>query len=268
LQNDIKQNLKSVWAVCSTILGSEKLFTFATIKEVVSLAGIDRTKLSHMEQNFSGGSSKSQLMNEIDKLVNNLLDDEFKSFIDILIEEILKRDKKLEDKFNQYLNRLHWQLYNGKLIPLEILDLTELEELHSKSHEDLVKASIRFKNGDLTGALASACSAIDSVTYDIYKNYNLGNPDNASFQEKCKRSIEAVNIMVDIENELSGIGWIDADTTPLNKNLEGSLNQIAFVMQKLRSKMSDVHGSKIVLKPLVFDSIKYAEILIRMMTKK
>ena len=32
--------------------------------------------------------------------------------------------------------------------------------------------------------------------------------------------------------------------------------------------MSDVHGTKKVLKPLVFDSIKYTQILIRMMTKQ
>ena len=31
--------------------------------------------------------------------------------------------------------------------------------------------------------------------------------------------------------------------------------------------MSDVHGTKEVLKPLVLDSLKYAQILIRMMTK-
>jgi hypothetical protein len=53
----------------------------------------------------------------------------------------------------------------------------------------------------------------------------------------------------------------------LRENLKGSLNQMAFVMQKLRAKMSDVHGTKEVLKPLVLDSLKYAQILIRMMTK-
>jgi hypothetical protein len=37
-------------------------------------------------------------------------------------------------------------------------------------------------------------------------------------------------------------------------------------MQTLRANMSDVHGTKPVLKPLVFDSIKWAEILVRVLS--
>lgn len=263
---DIKMehNINTIWNVVSALL--EENFTFANIKKIVGLSGLDRTLLSDMEQKYSGGNSKSQLINEIDKNVKEFTDDEFKHFVNIVTEEILERDIGLKPKLDKYLERLGWQVYDNKIIPIEILDLSELKELHIKSHEDLIKASVRFRDGDLSGALASACSSVDSVTYEIYNQKNLGDPDSASFQEKCKKSIEAVGIMSNIESELSDLDWIDADTLPLNKNLEGSLNQIAFVMQKLRAKMSDVHGSKEVLKPLVFDSIKYAQILIRMMT--
>ncbi len=260
----MERNINIIWNVLSTIL--EENFTFANIKQIVGLAGLGRILLSHMEQKYSGGNSKSQLINEIDKNIKELSDEDFKHFVNIVTEEILERDIAVRPKLDKYLERLGWQLYDNKIIPIEILDLSELKELHKKSHEDLIKASIRFRDGDLSGALASVCSAVDSVTYEIYNQKNLGDPDSTSFQEKCKKSIEAVGIMSNIENELSGLNWLDADSLPLNKNLEGSLNQIAFVMQKLRAKMSDVHGSKEVLKPLVFDSIKYAQILIRMMT--
>lgn len=51
----------------------------------------------------------------------------------------------------------------------------------------------------------------------------------------------------------------------LAHNLRGALNQGAYVMQTLRSRMGDVHGSKPVLKPLVFDSLKWAALLVRVM---
>jgi len=47
--------------------------------------------------------------------------------------------------------------------------------------------------------------------------------------------------------------------------LLGSLNQAAYVMQTLRSKMGDVHGTKPVLEPLVFDSLKWASLIVRLL---
>jgi len=270
----MNDNIKLTWGVLSSLL--ENYFKFDEIKEIVGLAGLDRTLFSHMEQksNFRG-SSKGQLINEIDKNIQEFSDDKFKHFVNIVIEEILERNKKrnirknkdLKSELDKYLNRLGWQLDNNQIIPIEILDLSNLKELHPKSHEDLKKASIRFRDGDLNGALTSACSSVDSVTNEIYIQEKLGDPGKASFQEKCKKSIEAAGVISNIKNELLNIGWTETHANMLIKNLNGSLNQIAFVMQKLRTEMSDVHGSKEVLKPLVFDSIKYAQILIRMMTR-
>ena len=57
-----------------------------------------------------------------------------------------------------------------------------------------------------------------------------------------------------------------SDVTPFRKNFEGALNQGAYVMQTLRSKMGDVHGTKPILKPLVFDSLKWVELMVRALT--
>jgi len=69
-----------------------------------------------------------------------------------------------------------------------------------------------------------------------------------------------------MDTDLSSLGWNTGDISRLKKNLKSSLNQMALITQKLRSSMGDVHGTKPVLKPLVFDSFKFAQILIRMMT--
>jgi len=120
LQTDIKQNFTSVWGVCSVILEKDGLFSFSEIKQIVSVSGIDRILLINIELSKPNWSIKSQLMNEIDKILKEFSDEDFKKFIYIVIEEILEKDKTLEKKFNKYLNRLGWQLYNGKLMSLEM----------------------------------------------------------------------------------------------------------------------------------------------------
>ena len=68
-----------------------------------------------------------------------------------------------------------------------------------------------------------------------------------------------------MQSELRDIGWDEPDINPLSSNLDGSLNQAAFVMQKLRSNMGDVHGTKPVVSALVYDSIKWSLLLLRIL---
>lgn len=66
----MQNNINIIWNVLSAIL--EENFTFSNIKQMVGLSGFDRTILSNMEQRQgSGGSSKGQLINEIDKYIND-----------------------------------------------------------------------------------------------------------------------------------------------------------------------------------------------------
>jgi hypothetical protein len=62
------------------------------------------------------------------------------------------------------------------------------------------------------------------------------------------------------------LGWGTSEVTHFKKNIKDSLTKLALITQKLRSGMGDVHGTKPVLKSLVFDSFKFAQISIRMMT--
>ena len=71
-------------------------------------------------------------------------------------------------------------------------DLSELEELNENSHQDLIKATIRLRDGDLSGAMTSICSSIDSLTTNIYNRYTLGDPNIVCFQERCNKSILAI----------------------------------------------------------------------------
>ena len=102
----------------------------------------------------------------------------------------------------------------------------------------------------------------------MYEHAQLGDPGGASFQERCKRASSAKGVIPALEEQLRALGWKDLEIVPFKKNFEGALTQGAYVMQTLRSKMGDVHGTKPIIKPLVFDSLKLAELLVRSLSEK
>jgi hypothetical protein len=259
----MSSTINTAWNAVTVILLEN--FTFNVIKSVVGLAGLDKSKIAHL--NYPD-VQKGRLIGEIDNEVSQFSEYKKEHFLNIVIEEIIERNPLLKDRLEKYLSRLGWKLIDGSVIPIDIFDLSDLPELHEKASEDFLKAAQRFRDGDLSGSLSSACAAVDSVTSAIYEEKGLGDAHKASFQERCKVAISSVGMLDDVKNELDNIEWKESGVFPFCKNLEGSLNQAAFVMQTLRANMSDVHGTKPVLRPLVFDSIKWAEILVRVMSKK
>lgn len=252
------------WApIRSTLI--EK-FTFSNIKQIVGYGNLDMSRLAHLEQKSKNGVTKSQLLSKIDEQVGEMDEKHRNRFVTICCEEMLRRKSDIIDELDRILSRVGWKFSGTSLIPVDIFDIKELAEIPEKAHEDIQKAAIRLRDGDLSGALSAACGALDAVTSDIYKQYGLGDPGNASFQERIKKSVSALPVKDNLIQELQEIGWSKNDSEILYKNIEGSLNQAAFMMQKLRSKMGDVHGTKPVINALVYDSIKWSWLLLRILT--
>ena len=237
-------------------------FTFSDIKEIIGLAGMDVTALAHLDQRQDKGATKGQLMTAVDGLVGRMDEISKGKFVVLAIEESLRRRPSLVERVTELLSRLQWSYSEGTLAPLRVFDPSDLTEAPADSHHDLRKAAARFRDGDLTGAISAACGAVDSATAAIYLQEGLGDPSQASFQERCKKSSAARGVMPYLEEELRALGWPEEEIYPFRKNYEGALNQGAYVMQTLRSKMGDVHGSKPILRPLVFDSLKWAELFL------
>lgn len=140
---------------------------------------------------------------------------------------------------------------------------TDFRAVPEAARQDLTKAADRYTRGDLSGALTAACAAVDSACARVFEEKGLGDPAKVpSFQQKVMTSLRANGAFQRLESELISIGWNSEDAHRLAQNLEGSLNQAAYVMQTLRSKMSDAHGSKAVLQPVVFDSLKWTVIIV------
>lgn len=236
---------------------------FYDIKEITGLAGLDVIELSHLEQKPEKGASKGQLMTAIDGLFGRLSSLDKARFLSIVSEEILRRDPDTQQALAENLSRLGWAFVDRVLIPIQIFDLSDLTELSSETRRDLVKAAQRFRDGDLSGAISAACGAVDAATSLVYRQAQLGDPAGASFQERCKRALTAKGVGPALAEQLKALEWPDAEIVPFKKNFEGALIQGAYVLQSLRSRMGDVHGTKPIIKPLVFDSLKWAELLVR-----
>ena len=256
-----RANMNQAWNALRATLQND--FSFHDIKEIVGLAGFDLAYIVHLEQKAKGGASKGQLMTGIDRGLNGLDDESKKRFIAVVAEEVLRRKPDSRQPLDENLSRLGWSLGGNAVIPIEIFDVSNLGEFPSESQEDLIKAAQRLRDGDLSGAISSACGALDAATSAIYDTDGLGNSAKASFQEKCKQALAARGVIPKLEKSLCELGWNENDIKMFQKNFEGAMNQGAYVMQTLRSKMGDVHGTKKILKPLVFDCLKWAELILR-----
>jgi hypothetical protein len=249
------------WGVIRSVLYDH--FSFGAIKGLIGLTGLDMTRLFHLEQRAKGGASKSQLLSGIDAQVGEMTEAELQRFLRTTVEEILRRQPQLEEQLQSYLERLGWRVYEGNLVHLEVLDVLDLPELPEASRSDLVKAATRLRDGDLSGAISAACGAVDTVTAEVYCDESLGNPGNASFQERVVRSLQAKRAFELLESDLAELGWDPNRIKMFRDNLRGALNQSAYVLQTLRSEMGDVHGTKSTLVPVVFDALKWATLLVR-----
>ncbi|WP_440030390.1 hypothetical protein [Chromobacterium amazonense] len=237
--------------------------SFNDIKVIAGLAGLDMCTLAHLDQKPNQGATKGQLLTAIDGALNTLSESARVKFLTIVLEELLRRQPNVQDRLEETLSRHGWGMVGSTLIQLKVYDPADLAQVPEAPRVDLLKASQRYRDGDLGGAISAACGAVDTVTSGVYAALGLGDPIKASFQERCNRSLEARQILPAIEQQLRELGWDDAAIKPLAQNYKGALNQGAFVMQTLRSKMGDVHGTKPILKPMVFDSLKWAEVFVQ-----
>ena len=255
--------LNQAWGALRVVL--PEAFSFYDIKDIVALSGIDVTSLASLVQRPRGGASKGELITALDGQVR-ILDQHAKSrVLTRIAEEIVRRRPDQQAPLDEYLERLGWQFVDGTLIPIDVFDVADLAELPGDARADLVKAATRLRDGDLDGALTSACAAVDSVTDSVYATNGLKSQLSDGLQARYSTAIKTKGVIAELTAELNALGWNPADAEKLAQNFRGALNHGAYVMQTLRSRMGDVHGSKPALKPLVFDSLKWAALLVRVM---
>jgi hypothetical protein len=217
-------------------------FSFAQIKDVVGASGLPIHTLAHLQQKFSGGASKGQLLDAIDGLVAALDADARDRFVAACITEVLRRDNRVQPVLEELLRRVGWALHGDEPYPLRLnIDLaTTTTPLPAAVNTAIDTAIRRYRDGDMDGAMTAICGAVDALTLDVYQQTGLGDPHTAAFHERVSRSFGTVEQRY--RQDFSNAGMPAADVNLLWNNQRQSIAQAGYVLESLRRQFSDAHG--------------------------
>ena len=229
-----------IWDVTRELI--KENFSFGKIKDLIGVSGLPIHDLSHLQQRSGSiGSTKSQLMDGIDKIYSETQLEQKQTFILNLLEEILKRNSDLHDKIDSLLRNIGWQLQGNIPLPLELSIAIDLKELPMTFQKNMTKALKRYKDGDFPGCITTICGLVDELTENIFKSYSIGDHIACSYQERVGKSIKAFEI--EYKNQFKGIIQ-EKELKHLWNNYSKSINQAGYVLGSFRRHFSDTHGEK------------------------
>ena len=138
------------------------------------------------------------------------------------------------------------------------LDAREARFLPRSAANELGRATSRLIDGDYSGAITSACGAVDLATQAIYANHGLGNPGTASFQTKVNTALKRLDVFEEMTTEFVNVGMDSEDASAVVDHLKKASNHAAHALQVLRHAMGDTHGSKPALRQTAYDAVKWS----------
>lgn len=151
-----------------------------------------------------------------------------------------------------------FEYIDGTFVPVALLDQREALYLPTSSASELAKAMKRLVEGDETGAITSACGAVDGLMQQLYKANSIGDPKKVAFAAKVNTALQRLGIFAKLEADLVSVGLSVEDARNVIADLTKGTNHAAQLLQTLRTRMGDVHGSKPALRRTAYDAIKWA----------
>lgn len=228
------------------------------IRNTVAAAGIDVSQIPSESERRTGLGSRAEVMPAIDRLFGVLSPDAKVTALCILAERIITSNSNIASEVHEILGRHGFQFINNIFVPIGILDKREASFLPITSASELTRATTRLINGDESGAITSACGAVDLATQLIYVKHGWEDPGHVSFSAKVNTALARLNVFEKMKNELTGIGISDHDAESIVNEIQSVTNHASQGLQILRRTMGDVHGSRQALKKAAYDSIKWA----------
>jgi hypothetical protein len=126
------------WGPIRSVL---ECFEYDDIVSIIAFTGLETRELVDLSQPYD----KGRLLHLLDERFHYLETPQKRRFATIVVEEMLHWNPVLEQRLDYVLSRLGWSIVDGRPLPLEIIDRTELESLPSEGRNDLVKAATRLK---------------------------------------------------------------------------------------------------------------------------
>lgn len=228
------------------------------IRNTVAAAGIDVTRITAKAEARSGLGSRAEVMPAVDRLFGEMSPSAQVVTLRILSKQLITRNEDLAKSVQEILGHHGYQYIAGSFVPVKLLDTREAQFLPASASGELARAMARLIDGDYSGAITTACGAVDLVTQQTYEKYALGDPGRVAFQAKVNTALKQLHVFECIEREFTDLGMNQADAASIVNNLQEATNHAAQALQVLRRAMGDTHGSKPALRNTAYDAIKWS----------
>ena len=228
------------------------------IRNTVAAAGFDVSQITAKAEARSGLGSRAEVMPAVDRLFGQMSGPAQDAALKVLAERLTGRNSDLDASTQDILSRHGYQFVAGGFIPVKDLDAREAQFIPPSAAAELGRAMSRLLDGDYSGAVTSACGAVDLVTQDLYEKHGIGNPGRASFQTKVNTALQRQRVFEDMRQELEDIGMEPKDASELVDAMQSATNHASQALQVLRRAMGDTHGSKPALRQTAYDAIKWS----------
>lgn len=228
------------------------------IRNTVAAAGFDVSQITAKAEALSGLGSRAEVMPAVDRLFRQMNESAQETALRILAERLTEHNPGMRASTEDILGRHGYQFIDGNFIPVHELDAREARFVPESAANELGRAMSRLIDGDYSGAITSACGAVDLLTQGIYEMHNLGNPGHASFQAKVNTSLRRLDVFEEMRGEFVTIGMKAEDASAVVEQMKKASNHAAHALQVLRRAMGDTHGSKPALRQTAYDAIKWS----------
>ena len=228
------------------------------IRNTVAAAGFDVSQITAKAEARSGLGSRAEVMPAVDRLFGQMSESAQETALCILAERLTGQNPELDASIRDILGRHGFQFVEGNFVPVQKLDAREALFIPRSAATELGRAMSRLIEDDYSGAITSACGAVDLVTQAIYENHDFGNPGRASFQTKVNTAFKRLRVFEDMKQEFVDIGMTPDDADALVAEMKKASNHAAQALQILRRTMGDTHGSKPALQQTAYDVIKWS----------
>ena len=228
------------------------------IRNTVAAAGFDVSQITAKAEAQSGLGSRAEVMPKVDWLFGQMSASAQETALRILAMRLTEHNPDLRASTEDILGRHGYQFIDGNFIPVHELDAREAGFIPKSAANELGRSMSRLIDDDYSGAITSACGAVDLVTQAIYENHGLGNPGQGSFQTKVNTALKRLGVFEAMSEEFVSIGMKPDDVSAAVDHMKKSCNHAAHALQVLRRAMGDTHGSKPALRQTAYDAVKWS----------
>jgi len=239
--NIIKMEMHNLYNPIRDILRTE--FSFPEIKDIFSSAGLPIYKIGNIQQKYTGGNTKGQLMDEIDNLYNPLSKIEKEEITKNIIVSICNKKPNLVEKVSEILEKFGWSLtLEHEPFPIQLQINLEFSNLPENIKKGINICMKRYRDGDINGSISVICATIDSLTEKFYIEKNLGDHKSSSCQERVSKTFNSFEIRYKELLQTNGISD-NSEITKIWDNYKKSISNAGYVLGGFRREFSDVHGN-------------------------